>query len=229
MPDDGDDLTLAACARSLSAAGDKITRQALSKYCDEHGLKRQTPRGPRVSFAAVQAHRAKNYRREVMTGGRRIPAAKPVPAEVPADSGTADVIDMSPARRAQEARAESLELENARKRGELVAVDEVTAATADMVASLRQGLFQATTGAANTLAAELRVSAEEERLIRAAMKRMVREGLSRFVDQAAQANADMTHDAPRETRTRLAALTLMAARLKRRPERYLSAMRERFG
>lgn len=235
MTDNGDLLTIAAAALALTTSGDKISRQGLSKYCEQHGLKMETPNGPRVSLAAVRAHRASNYQREVMSGAALAPAppaapsARVTPAE-PRDSDTGgEVIDLSPSRRLKELQVEQAELANAKARDELVLADEVTAGIADIIAGLRQQMFQAIPDAAQRLAAELSLGTEDERAIRAAMKQYARDRLQSFVSAAAQANADLTHDDVRETRLRLSRLALHAARMRARPQRYLAALESRAG
>lgn len=239
MSDTGDLLTLAACAKQLTADGDKISRQGLSKYCDAHQLKQQTPNGVRVSLSAVRTHRVANYQREVMTGGVEIPSAPPAlpkiaqaatsaPANDDAGEG-ADVVDLSPARRLKELQVEEWELKNARARDEVVLADEVTAGVADVVVMLRQQLFQAIPDASQALAAELSLGTADERIIRAAMKAVAREALTAFVAAAAQANADLTHESPNATRDRIGQLAVVSAILRRRPARHLAILRERAG
>lgn len=234
MTDNGDLLSIAAAALALTTSGDKISRQGLSKYCVQHGLKTETPNGPRVSLAAVRAHRASNYQREVMSGAAvTAPLAAPPPRPAPADprdqDAGGDVIDLSPSRRLKELQVEQAELANAKARDELVLADEVTAGIADIIAGLRQQMFQAIPDAAQRLAAELSLGTEDERLIRAAIKQYARDRLQGFVTAAAQANADLTHDDARETRLRLSRLAIHAARMRARPQRYLAALESRAG
>ncbi|MDP1555863.1 MAG: hypothetical protein Q8L84_10420 [Hyphomonas sp.] len=233
MTDTGDLLSIAAAALALTTTGDKISRQGLSKYCEQHGLKTETPNGPRVSLAAVRAHRAANYQREVMSGAPVAPppAAPPAPRPAPAESrdqdAGGDIVELSPSRRLKELQVEQAEIANAKARDELVLADEVTAGIADIIAGLRQQMFQAIPDAAQRLAAELSLGSEDERLIRAAMKQAARDTLQSFVSAAAQANADLTHEPPRETRIRLGRLAMMAARMRARPQRYLAALEGR--
>lgn len=246
MSDTGDELTIAAAARALSAEGDEITRQGLSKYCATHGLTRQTPRGVRVSLAAVRQHRQQNYQREVMSGGVQLapPASAPAapandaaPLLPPATSrpaqggGAGNVIDLAeaadPSRRLKQLQVEEQELDLAKMRGEVVLADEVTAGVTDIVVMLRQSMFQAIPGAAKELAAELSLAGEDERQIRAAMKAMAREILTAFVASAARANAELSGESASETRARINALAVAAARMRHRPSRYLQALEER--
>lgn len=236
MSDTGDELTIAAAAAALTKAGDKISRQGLSKYCDTHGLKLDTPRGPRVSLAAVAAHRAENYQREVMTGGVAIPA----PANdllAPADSPPTarakpappddNVVSLDPSRRLKQLQVEEAEMKNAQLRGEVVLADEVTAGVTDIVVMLRQAMFQAIPASAKELASDLSLGPEDERLIRAAMKASARQVLSNFVSAAAQANAALAGESANDMRARIHALSLQAARLRRRPDHYLAALEKR--
>lgn len=232
-------LSIAAAARALTAAGDEISRQGLSKYCANHGLIRDTDRGPRVSLSAVRAHRAQNYQREVMSGGVHIPEAPapaaPVPtpqsdSPAPPPSNVVTIPDTNdPSRRLKQLQVEEQEIELARLRGEVVLADEVTAGVTDIVVMLRQQLFQAIPASAKELASELSLGPEDERLIRAAMKASARQVLSNFVAAAAQANAALAGESASDMRARINALSLAAARMRRRPEQYLSALEARAG
>lgn len=232
-------LSIAAAARALTAAGDEISRQGLSKYCGNHGLIRDTDRGPRVSLSAVRAHRAQNYQREVMSGGVHVPEAPapatPAPApqsDSPAQppSNLVNFPDSNdPSRRLKQLQVEEAEIDLARLRGEVVLADEVTAGVTDIVVMLRQQLFQAIPASAKELASELSLGPEDERLIRAAMKATARQVLANFVAAAAQANAALAGESASDMRTRINALSLAAARMRRRPEKYLSALEARAG
>lgn len=233
-------LSIAAAARALTAAGDEISRQGLSKYCANHGLIRDTDRGHRVSLSAVRAHRAQNYQREVMSGGVHIPEAPapaaPVPtpqSDSPAAPPPSNVVTIpdtnDPSRRLKQLQVEEQEIELARLRGEVVLADEVTAGVTDIVVMLRQQLFQAIPASAKELASELSLGPEDERLIRAAMKASARQVLSNFVAAAAQANAALAGESASDMRARINALSLAAARMRRRPEQYLSALEARAG
>ena len=232
-------LSIAAAARALTAAGDEISRQGLSKYCANHGLIRDTDRGPRVSLSAVRAHRAQNYQREVMSGGVHIPEtpapAAPAPAlqsDAPAapPSNVVTIPDSNdPSRRLKQLQVEEAEIDLARLRGEVVLADEVTAGVTDIVVMLRQQLFQAIPASAKELASELSLGPEDERLIRAAMKATARQVLANFVAAAAQANAALAGESASDMRIRINALSLAAARMRRRPEKYISALEARAG
>lgn len=232
-------LSIAAAARALTAAGDEISRQGLSKYCANHNLIRDTDRGPRVSLSAVRAHRAQNYQREVMSGGVHVPeapAAAPAPSQqsdspaAPPPSNVVTIPDSNdPSRRLKQLQVEEAEIDLARLRGEVVLADEVTAGVTDIVVMLRQQLFQAIPASAKELASELSLGPEDERLIRAAMKATARQVLANFVAAAAQANAALAGESASDMRTRINALSLAAARMRRRPEKYLSALEARAG
>lgn len=238
MSDPGDELTIAAAAAALTNDGDKISRQGLSKYCDTHGLKIETPRGPRVSLAAVRAHRQQNYQREVMTGGVQIPDAPaspplqlPLSDSPPPPPRTATIHTLpdgnDPSRRLKQLQVEEQEIELARLRGEVVLADEVTAGITDIVVMLRQALFQAIPASAKELASDLSLGPEDERQIRAAMKATARQVLANFVASAAQANAALAGESASDMRARINALSLSAARMRQRPERYLAALEQR--
>lgn len=220
MSDPGDELTIAAAAAALTKAGDKISRQGLSKYCEAHGLKLETPRGPRVSLAAVRAHRADNYQREVMTGGVAIPAAPATadslpaarpqnPAPPPADG---NVVSLDPSRRLKQLQVEEAEIKNAQLRGEIVQIDEVTAGIAEAIVLMRQAGFQSISDAAAQLAAELSLGGEDERIIRAAIKQHFRETLGRFISEAGSRLAAMSGERDDKIRARLDAVTAYALR-----------------
>lgn len=226
MSDNGDLLTLAACAKRLTESGDKISRQGLSKYCDVHCLKQDTPSGVRVSFQAVHAHRAANYQREVMSGG--VELAPPVPVVAMPDDD-ARVVSLDPSRRQKEAQASKLELELARMRDEVVLAEEVTAGIADIVAKFRQQLFQAVPNATQAIAAELSLEPDEERYLRAQFKALIREGLASFVTEAGKMNAELTREDASVTRERIGRLAMVAARLQRRPEAHVAILRDRAG
>ncbi len=227
MSDNGDLLTLSRCAKLLTDSGDKISRQGLSKYCDTHCLKQETPDGIRVSFQAVKAHRSANYQREVMSGGVELPASDAAPAVQAEDA--AKIVALDPSRRQKEAQASKLELELARMRNEVVLADEVTAGIADITVRLRQSLLQAVPNAAQRIAAELSLEPEEERELRASIKAVIREGLAAFVDDAAQMNADLTHDDVTATRDRIGKLAVVSALLQHRPDRQISMLQDRAG
>lgn len=232
----GDLLTVAAAARALTGAGDRITRQGLSKYCEAHGLKLETPAGPRVSLSAVRAHRKENYQREVMTGGAQIPetpeppppAAPSAAAARPAPPPPEDtVIALDPSRRLKQLQVEAAELTTAKLRGELVLVDEVTAGIAEAVILMRQHMLQSISDQAQQLAAELSLGGEDERIIRGAWKAKAREDLARFVSAAAASLAAMTAEPETDARRRILALAIASARMRRRPERLVDALEAR--
>ncbi|RAN30645.1 hypothetical protein [Hyphomonas pacifica] len=231
MADQSDLMSIKACADALSAAGDKLSRQALSKYCDQYELKKTRRGRVVVSFSEVQAHRAKNYTREIMSGGKKIPSIpRASTASRPDTQEAGDVVQISAAHRLKEAQAETAELDLAQKRDQLVLIDEVTAGISDTIVTFRQQLFQAIPDAAQQLAAELRLPNEEERLIRAAMKAMIREGLDGFVRAVANQNAHLSGSGSEaRERERIDALSVMAAKLRARPERYIGLLKERYG
>lgn len=231
-------LSIAAAARALTADGDEISRQGLSKYCSAPGrdLIIATKQGPRVSLAAVRAHRQQNYQREVMSGGVQLPETPAVPAlpavsESPAARPPTNVVNIpdtnDPSRRLKQLQVEEQEIELARLRGEVVLADEVTAGVTDIVVMLRQAMLQAIPASAKELAADLSLGPEDERLLRAAMKDNARKVLANFVAAAAQANAALAGESASDMRARINALTLQAARMRQRPERYLDGLQAR--
>ena len=56
---------------------------------------------------------------------------------------------------------------------------------------------------------------------------MLRDGLARFVSEAAAANAELVRDAPGKVRHRLGQLALASAILRKRPDRQLRILRDR--
>lgn len=75
-------VSISECAKRLTDLGQPIDRSALSRYCDEHGLKvGKVPgiRGVAVDFNRVKEHRELNYQRHLMAGGE---AETPAPVEV---------------------------------------------------------------------------------------------------------------------------------------------------
>lgn len=198
-------VSIAECARLLTAAGDKIDRSALSRYCDTHGLK--TAQG--VEFAAVQAHRAGNYQREVMAGGQQLPLAPVAPAP-----STSAVIQSMPEHRQLKAVALRQALrEEAEEEGRLTPTDQVDAGAAEAIVEMRAAFAAVRADFAERVAAELQLPPDKVRALRAALKRFERVGQERFAKRIGQALRS-GNETEGEALARLQSLTWIANRLR---------------
>lgn len=196
-------VSVARCAVLLTEAGDKIDRSALSRYCDTHALKLgRQGKEVRVDFEAVQAHRAANYTREVMSGAP-IAAASVTPIP-PADD---------PARELKRLQVRRELRDEAASEGQLTSVAEVDAGAAEAIVEMRAAFAAERANAAERLAAELGAPPEKVRLIRAHLKRYDRAGQERFATRIAKALIDGNETAG-EALDRLTLLAANAVRLR---------------
>lgn len=212
-------VSVSRCAELLSERGDQVERSALSRYCDQHGLKvGRRGRQVMVDFEAVQAHRAANYTREVMSGVAVAPApaltieARPsAPAKVTALPGRDD-----PARGLKEIQLRQALRAEAEDEGRLCSTAEVDAGAADAIAEMRAAFAQVATDYAETAAAELQLPAEKVRMMRATLKRYARQAQDRFAKRLsaslADANEEESDAYARLTRLAAVAIQLRSAR-----------------
>ncbi len=193
-----DYVSVAECARRLVAAGDPIDRSALSRYCDEHGLKTGgTKNRPLVSVSAVKAHRESNGMRTIMRGEGLLAGSAPDDEDAPVPpSAAGKLVDLAakrndPVYREREAKAAMAELELEHRRGSVVLIDEVTAGIGDAWSALRSAETAELGVAVDALAAELKVNDDAKRLIRQAFKQYSRRVQSRFHDESARVARDL--------------------------------------
>lgn len=217
-------VSVARCAELLTAAGDKIDRSALSRYCDTHALKgAKVGREVQVDFEAVRDHRANNYTRSVMSGealtAEPVAEAAPLPvtpltvaAQAEASSGAPPVrLDEHRQLKAIQVRRELRE--EAAEEGRLADVSEIDAGAAEAIVEMRAAFAEVRANAAEALAAELGIPPEKVRNIRAALKRYDRVGQDRFATRVSRALAAGNENAG-EALDRLMALSAYAVRLR---------------
>ncbi len=214
-------VSVARCAELLTAAGDSIERSALSRYCDKHSLKQGRAKGTRVDFETVQAHRAANYTREVMSGRPVAPVLAPaaLPLEAvapPAPAGAVVKIPDrdDPARGLKEIQLRQAQRDEAEAEGRLTHVADVDAGAAEAIVEMRAAFAEARATAAEHLAAELGLPPEKVRTLRAAFKRYDRVGQDKFAARIARALQDVNRESPSDAQARLAALAALAVRLR---------------
>ena len=219
-------VSVARCAKLLTEAGDPIERSALSRYCDKHGLKQGRAKGTRVDFETVQAHRAANYTREVMSG-RPVAAAPPPPSPQMAGPAVAQVVKIpdrdDPARGLKEIQLRAAQREEAEAEGRLTHVAEVDAGAAEAIVEMRAAFAESRGPSAEHLAAELGLPPEKVRTLRAALRRYDRVGQERFAARIAKALQDVNRESPDEAQARLNTLAAMAIRMRGRSNPALSA------
>ncbi|MDP1738903.1 MAG: hypothetical protein Q8L23_15860 [Caulobacter sp.] len=202
-------VSISKCAELLTAAGDRIDRSALSRYCDAHGLKlAKEGKSVPVDFEAVRAHRSENLQRELMSG-------QPVPAPAPlqlvqaqaAPSANAVIASM-PEHRELKAIAVRRELrDEAREEGLLTEVAEAEAGAAEAIVEMRTAFAAIRGGTAETMVARLGLKPEHVRPIRDMLKQYDRAGQGRF----AQAMARLLTEGNEETGDAVERLTALAA------------------
>ena len=206
-------VSIARCAELLTAAGDTIERSALSRYCDTHGLKvGRQGRATLVDFEAVREHRSSNYTREVMSG-QAVHGESPRPSAVVTPIPARD----DPQRGLKEIQYRNALRDEAERDGHLTPTGEVDAGAADAIAAMRAAFAQAASEAADKLAADLHLPADQVRTIRSHMKRYGRVGQERFAQVMAATIADANEPAA-EAYQRLSVLTAHAIRLRSRPQ-----------
>lgn len=225
-------VSLARCAELLTLAGDKIDRSALSRYCDTHALKGpKVGREVHVDFEAVRAHRVANYQRQVMAGGRELPAtavatlalpmapaavAEPEPAPVQPVATVAQIPARDdPARQLKELELRRRQREEALEEGHLTDVAEVDAGLAESVVTMRAAFAEVRADFAEALAAQLGLPPEKVRVLRAGLKRYDRVGQERFADRLAKVLQD-ANETGSEAEARLTQLAAHAVRLRGR-------------
>ncbi len=224
-------VSVARCAELLTAAGDKIDRSALSRYCDTHGLKLgKNGREVQVDFQAVKLHRAENYTREVMSGaalgaGASVPVVEaqptleigPVPKATPLArpslSPTETVVQMAEHRGLKAVQLRTALREEAKEEGLLTVIAEVDAGVAEAIVEMRAAFAHANEECAERLAAELALAPEKVRLLRAAFKRFARIGQERFATRVGRALAQ-ANEPKGASRDRLRVLSAEALRLR---------------
>lgn len=219
-------VSVARCAELLTAAGDKIDRSALSRYCDAHSLKLgKQGREVMVDFETVQKHRADNYTRSVMAGDLAAPpitvapppasllelaAGAERPAVVSRDEGP---VPLDAHRRLKEVQLRRELRDEAIEEGQLADVSEIDAGAAEAIVEMRASFAEARGEFAERLAADLGVPPERVRFIRAALKRYDRIGQERFATRLGKALAEANETAE-EGLGRLMALAAYAVRLR---------------
>lgn len=211
-------VSVVRCAELLTAAGDKIERSALSRYCDVHGLKgARDGRSVLVDFEAVQAHRAANYQREVMAGGVALPPAPTPVASAAIEAQPAPVAQIPPRddpQRGLKAVQLRRELrEEAQEEGRLTETAEVDAGAAEAIVEMRSSFAAVRADLAERMAAELGVPPEKVRTLRAWLKRYDRVGQERFAARMARALSE-GNESQGEARDRLMTLAGHAIRLR---------------
>lgn len=207
-------VSVARCAALLSEAGDKIDRSALSRYCDTHALKLgKVGKEVIVDFEAVQAHRAANYTREVMSGGVTIQAPQSPAAAPPSATVTQIPAADDPSRELKRIQVRREMRDEAQAEGALTTVAEVDAGVAEAIVEMRSAFAAARASEAERLAAELGVPPEKVRVLRAGLKRYDRIGQDRFATRIARTLA-MTNEGAGEALDRLVALAAHSVRLR---------------
>ena len=224
-------VSVARCAELLTAAGDKIDRSALSRYCDTHELKLgKVGREVQVDFNAVKLHRAENYTREVMSGAALgagasmpvaeaqasldiAPAAKATPLARPSLSPTETVVQMAEHRGLKAVQLRTALREEAKEEGLLTVVSEVDAGVAEAIVEMRAAFAHANEDCAERLAAELALAPEKVRVLRAAFKRFAQIGQERFATRIGRA-LSAGNEPEGAGRDRLRALSAQALRLR---------------
>lgn len=207
-------VSLARCAELLTLAGDAIDRSALSRYCDNHELKRgKSGREVLVNFEEVREHRSGNYTRQVMTGGKELPPAEPAPAPVQSATVTPIPDRNDPARELKSIQVRRELRDEAAEEGRLTDTAEVDAGVADAIVEMRAAFAEARADLAERLAAELGLPPEKVRQLRAGLKRYDRIGQTRFATRVARTLRDANETAT-EAHDRLMVLALHAARLR---------------
>lgn len=197
-------VSISRCAELLAQAGDVIDRSALSRYCDQHNLKRERAgRQTLVDFEEVRAHRAASYTREVMSGR----------AVAPTEPHLATVTPIDPAKRRAAAQAQKEELDLAERLGELTAIAEVDAGAAQAITDLRSAFQSVLHDQSEQLAAELALPPERIRQLRAGLTRFARVGQQRFAAALAGSLA-AANEPSSAAHARLIHLAAIAARLR---------------
>lgn len=215
-------VSIARCAELLSETGDRIDRSALSRYCDTHGLK--LPKDGKivpVDFETVQAHRIKNYTRELQSGQPLASAAR-APAPAPrlslvepaaALSANAVVASMPEHRGLKAVQLRSALREEALAEERLTPTDQVDGGAADAIVEMRAAFAAERAEVAERLAAELGLAPEKVRVLRAGLKRYDRIGQDRFARRIAQA-LRAGNETEGEAVERLRTLSWVAAKLR---------------
>jgi len=225
-------VSVARCAELLTAAGDKIDRSALSRYCDTHGLKLgKVGREVQVDFNVVKAHRASNYTREVMSGAalNAAPEAEPPPVQAEmamiapspapaarAQSPTEQIANMAEHRGLKAVQLRNALRDEAKAEGLLTIVAEVEAGLAEAIVEMRSAFAHANEDHAELIAAELALPPEKVRTLRAALKRFARVGQERFAGRMVKA-LKSGHEQEGAASERLRKLTAHAVRLRSDP------------
>lgn len=213
-----DFVSVAECARLLVAAGDPIERSALSRYCDEHGLKSGgTKTRPLVSFSAVKAHRESNGMRTIMRGEGLSQEPTQASSAAPPEPGNGKLVDLAakrndPVYREREAKAAMAELDLEQRRGSVVLIDDVTAGIGDSWSALRAAETAELGLAVDSLAAELKVNDDAKRLIRLALKTYSRKVQARFHEESVRVARDLGTGSLSRTRELLERLATISHR-----------------
>lgn len=207
-------VSISKCAVLLTAAGDRIDRSALSRYCDAHGLKlAQLGKAVLVDFASVRAHRAENLQREVMSG-QAVPS--PQAAPVLAAASANQVVSSMPEHRELKAVALRHALrEEAKEEGLLTETAEAEAGAAEAIVQMRSAFAAERTVLAEKMVARLGLKPEHVRPIRDFLRQYDRLGQTRFAQVMAKALADGNEETS-EAHLRLTALAAASMRLRAR-------------
>lgn len=210
-------VTISACVESLRARGDKISRQGLTKYCDEHGLvEKREGRRVYVDPDRVAARR-QDYQREKMRGLHVVdtPTAPPDPAPAdPAAPPALETIREAKARR-ETAAADKAELEMAERRRDVVSTAEMELLVSRSLSLMTEALLGgAIVTDAQRLATALSLPDERVPALKAELKATRRAALSRVADLARDdlARLDPDHADGLPERIRLAGQLLQAER-----------------
>lgn len=208
-------VSISRCAELLTAAGDRIDRSALSRYCDAHGLKLgKLGRDVVVDFEAVRAHRAQNFQREVMSG-QPVPAVAPTPA---APTPVAQISNMEEHRQLKAVALRQALRDEAKQEGLLTDVAEVDAGAADAIVEMRTAFASVRGDLAEKMVAFFSLKPEHVRPMREFLRRYDRLGQERFATRMARVLRDGNEDVG-EAVERLTILAAHSVRLRARRNR----------
>ncbi|WP_427452195.1 hypothetical protein [Litorimonas sp. WD9-15] len=132
-------ITFTAAATALSESeGERVSRQAVSKYAHAHGLvRKRTAKQDGVLLSEITKHRT-SFTREVQRGHH----LKVVPKTQPELNAPIPLSDAQRAKaRKEHAQAETAELALARQKGDLVDLAEAEAAAAEAFTTVKDALL----------------------------------------------------------------------------------------
>lgn len=218
-------VSISRCAELLTAAGDRIDRSALSRYCDAHGLKLpKVGREVMVDFEAVRTHRAENFQREVMSG-QPVPAAVlPMPAVTPEPpqpqqlSPMAQIASMTEHRELKAIAVRAALRAEAKEEELLTETAEAEAGAAEAIVEMRTAFAATRTDLAEVMVARLGLKPEHVRPVRDFLKQYDRKGQHRFAEAMARL-LKQGNDESGEALERLQTLAAVSMRMRARRNR----------